>query len=93
MTPSASTGNIDADSTTDTFTIATANKWIQTMSDLTNDKVTFAHSLSGVAANTYGTNDATALAPNFGSTFEVPGYHVDAAGHITSATTHTVKIP
>lgn len=84
---------MDADNIVDTFTFATGNKWVQTTGDITNNRITFSHLLSGVTANTYGTNDATALAPQFGETFSVPGYTVDEAGHITSSSTHTVKIP
>ena len=90
---SDTTVEMDAENIVDTFTFATGNKWVQTTGDVTNDRITFSHILSGVTANTYGTNDATALAPQFGETFLVPGYTVDEAGHITSASTHTVKIP
>lgn len=93
VAPSNTAVEISADNITDTFTFATGNKWVQTTGDVTNDKITFSHILSGVTKNTYGTNDATALAPQFGDTFLVPGYAVDEAGHITSSSTHTVKIP
>ena len=93
VTPSTTAAEIEAENIVDTFTIATGNKWVQTTSDENNDKVTFSHKLSGVTASTYGTNSVTALEPKFGDTFEVPGYNVDEAGHITSSTTHTVKIP
>ena len=51
------------------------------------------HINSGVVAGTKGTNNATALTPAFGGTFYVPGFDVNATGHITSANAHTVKIP
>ena len=54
---------------------------------------TISHANSGVTAATYGTNNATALTPKFGETFTVNGFAVNASGHITSATSHTVKIP
>jgi hypothetical protein len=91
--PSTSEGNLEAENIVDTLTIATGNKWVQTTTDENNDKITFSHILSGVTKNTYGTNNTTALKPKFGDTFEVPGYSVDEAGHITSSTTHTVEIP
>ena len=93
VAPSNTAVEISADNITDTFTFATGNKWVQTTGDETNDKITFSHILSGVTKNTYGTNDTTALAPQFGDTFLVPGYAVDEAGHITSSSAHTVKIP
>lgn len=93
VAPSNTAVEMSADNITDTFTFATGNKWVQTTGDVTNDKITFSHILSGVTKNTYGTNDATALAPRFGDTFLVPGYAVDEAGHITSSSAHTVKIP
>lgn len=91
--PSTSEGNLVAENIVDTLTIATGNKWVQTTTDENNDKITFSHILSGVTKNTYGTNSSSAIEPKFGDTFEVPGYDVDEAGHITSSTTHTVKIP
>lgn len=54
---------------------------------------TFSHATSGVTAATYGTNSTTALTPGFGSTFSVPGFAVNTYGHVTSASSHTVKIP
>lgn len=84
---------MDADSIVDTFTFATGNKWVQTTGDVTNNKITFSHILSGVTAGEYGTDNNTALKPKFGDTFEVPGYKVDIAGHVTSSSEHTVMIP
>ena len=91
--PSSTPANLIAENIVDILTIATGNKWVQTTTDENNDKITFSHILSGVTKNTYGTNSANAIEPKFGDTFEVPGYDVDEAGHITSSTTHTVKIP
>ena len=51
------------------------------------------HVDSGVTAGTKGTNDTAAETPAFGATFKVPGFAVNAKGHITSANTHNVKIP
>ena len=51
------------------------------------------HTDSGVSANTYGTTSTSALTPSFGATFSVPGFTVNAKGHITAAGAHTVKIP
>ena len=51
------------------------------------------HATSGVTAGTKGTNNTTALTPAFGGTFNVIGLAVNDTGHITSANSHTVKIP
>ena len=93
VTPSSTSTDLVAENIVDTLTIATGNKWVQTTTDENNDRITFSHILSGVTKNTYGTNSSSAIEPKFGDTFEVPGYDVDEAGHITSSTTHTVKIP
>lgn len=52
---------------------------------------TISHAESGVVDGSYGPSaDQT---PGFGSTFPVPYVTVDAKGHVTEATSHTVKIP
>lgn len=58
-----------------------------------NGVVTISHNNSNVTANTYGTTATTALTPAFGATFSVPGFTVNALGHVTAAGAHTVKIP
>ena len=49
------------------------------------------HADSGATAGSYG--DSTAQTPNYGATFKVPYITVDAKGHITGISEHTVKIP
>lgn len=83
--------NIVADSTQDTLSIASGNKWIRIVADTTNDKLTFAHLTSTATAGNYG--DSTAQTPNFGSTFNVPYITIDVAGHVTGISAHTVTIP
>lgn len=52
---------------------------------------TISHAESGVIDGSYGPSaDQT---PGFGSTFPVPYATVDAKGHVTAMTSHTVKIP
>lgn len=46
---------------------------------------------SGVTATVYGPTENQT--PSYGSTFSVPSITVNAKGIVTSATTHTVKIP
>lgn len=59
----------------------------------TAGSVTLSHADSGVKDGTYGDDSETPLTPSFGSTFNVPGFAVNDKGHVTSASTHTVKIP
>jgi hypothetical protein len=63
---------LKADAKTDTFTIATGNKWVNVNGS--GKTVTFGHSLSGATAGTYGSNAKSAVVT------------VDAAGHVTGAT-------
>ena len=49
------------------------------------------HDNSGATAGAYG--DTSNKQPGFGSTFKVPSFTVDAKGHLTAASEHTVKIP
>lgn len=56
-----------------------------------NAKITINHDASGVTAGSYGlAADAT---PTYGATFNVPYVTVNAQGHVTSASNHTIKIP
>ena len=86
--------NVVADTSADTLTLATSNKWITILGNVTDDKITFGHRTSGVTATSYGlaqNEDITTLDAD--NIFEVPYFTVDAAGHITSASTKTVTIP
>lgn len=93
VNPSTTAINIDADNTADTFTIATGNKWVQTTSHPTNNKVTFSHVLSQVSATDYGVNAVDKLNLKFGDTFNIPQYTVDPAGHIIDSKTNTLTLP
>ena len=89
--------NIVAESTQDTFTINTGNKWIRTATTPGSDTMTFAHTLSPIStqANTkYGlVSDQTVQILDGDNTFEVPVFQFDEAGHIIFAETHTITIP
>ena len=67
---------LKADAKTDTFTVATGNKWVDVNGS--GKTVTLGHSLSGVTAGSYGANNKSAVVT------------VDAAGHVTSATTANI---
>ena len=49
------------------------------------------HANSNVSSGTYG--GTSGLTPNFGETFNVPKFTVDAKGHLTKASNGSVKIP
>lgn len=51
----------------------------------------YTHPASGATAGSYG--DSAAQTPAYGGTFKVPYVTVDANGHVTGISEHTVKIP
>lgn len=63
---------LKATAKTDTFIIATGNKWVDVNGS--GKTVTLGHSISGATAGTYGSNAKSAVIT------------VDAAGHVTGAT-------
>ena len=67
---------LKATAKTDTFTIATGNKWVEVNGS--GKTVTLGHSLSGVTAGSYGGAAKVAVVT------------VDAAGHITGASESTI---
>lgn len=67
----AADATISATTKTDTFSVASGNKWVDINSD--DKQINIGHSLSGVTAGTYG------------DTAKVAKVAVDAAGHVTSA--------
>lgn len=90
----ANTTQLAAAGGNEAFTFKTGNKWLTaagTNGTAGNDVLTIGHSLSGVTSGDYG--DSGNQTPGYGSTFKVPYISVDAAGHITGISTHTVKIP
>ena len=52
---------------------------------------TLSHANSGATAGSYG--DSGNQTPGYGSTFKVPYVTVNATGHVTDISEHTVKIP
>ena len=54
-------------------------------------EVSFSHNTSGATSGSYG--DSNNQTPSYGGTFKVPYVTVDAYGHITGISEHTVKIP
>lgn len=76
VTGAAADTTIAATAKTDTFSVASGNKWVDVGS--TGKQINIRHSLSGVAAGTTGAANS------------VPAITVDAAGHITKVEAKTI---
>lgn len=83
-------GTIEADTLTDTLTLAEGNKWINIAADATNDKITFSHYVNNF-------NETTGTAVDFnssGNSFTVVSNTThDEAGHLTGVTNTTFTLP
>lgn len=79
VTGAAADTTIAATTKTDTFSVASGNKWVDIGSN--GKQINIGHSLSGATAGTYG--DSTHVAK----------VAVDAAGHVTSAEQVAIKFP
>lgn len=79
VTGAAADTTIQATTKTDTFAVASGNKWVDVGSD--GKQINIGHSLSGATAGTYG--DGTHVAK----------VAVDAAGHVTSAEQVAIDFP
>ena len=76
VTGAAADTTIAATAKTDTFSVASGNKWVDVGSD--GKQINIGHSLSGVAAGTTGAANS------------VPAITVDVAGHITKVEAKTI---
>lgn len=76
VTGAAADTTIQATTKTDTFSVASGNKWVDVGSD--GKQINIGHSLSGVTAGTIGAANS------------VPAITVDAAGHITKVEAKTI---
>lgn len=76
VTGAAADTTIQATTKTDTFAVASGNKWVDVGSD--GKQINIGHSLSGVTAGTTGAANS------------VPAITVDAAGHITKVEAKTI---
>lgn len=88
------TATIEANSANEKLTIKAGNKWIQTGVTNSNtagsDVITLGHFVPASAISNLST---TAQTPAFGNTFNIPTINLDEAGHVTSVSNTTVKIP
>lgn len=76
VTGAATNTTIAATTKTDTFSVASGNKWVDVGSD--GKQINIGHSLSGVTAGTTGAANS------------VPAITVDTAGHITNVEAKTI---
>ena len=85
-------GTLEADNQVATFNITPNNRWITLHANADTDTLSIGHAFAGSdAGRLYG--DAIAQTPAFGSTFKVPYFGVDEAGHVKTQSEHTVTIP
>lgn len=84
-----------ADNTQDTLTLSASNKWIK-LDNQTEDTVKFGHSIptfeKGAANTQYGLGSNWTTSSS-STTFNVPNFKFDEAGHVISAQTCTVTLP
>lgn len=83
--------SIEADTVTDTITIAAGNRWIVLNGDETSGKIVIAHAVAD--AKTTTSTEIGDKTPKFGESFKVPVVSYDEMGHITKKDTYTVTIP
>ena len=83
----ANTFEAVADSTQDSMTITSANKWIRLAGE--EDKIQIAHAISAQTPITVGNET---LSPKFGDSFKIPRFTTDEAGHITAASDQTITL-
>lgn len=79
----------------DTFSVADNNTIYTGSSPIAVSSSTnvISHANSGVTAGTKGTTSTAQISLANGGSFSVPGFAVNATGHITTANAHTVKLP
>lgn len=87
-TPSKS--NIVAENTQDTLNINSGNKWIRMDTNATNDTLTIAHDIHSTSSTT---STKSLVSETAATTFDVPTYNFDDAGHYVSHDTKTITVP
>ena len=89
----AGTGDMVADGLVDKATFNTGNRWIYFTTDTNNDATVLRHAAAATTNNTTTVITNQETSPKFGSTFEVPRFSYDKAGHVSNDTSYTIKFP
>ena len=89
-TSTPTTANIVADKTQDDLTINSGNKWIRIDSNASADSLTISHDIHNTSSTT---SEQTLSSETAVTTFEVPTYSFDKAGHYISHDTKTITMP
>lgn len=84
------TANVVADTTQDTLAINSGNKWIRIDTDATGDSLTIRHDVHETSDTT---STQTLVSETGVTTFNIPTYTFDKAGHYTSHDTKTITVP
>ena len=90
-------GTLVADSTVDSWTLASQNKWLRVAADPTNDKITIGHSYSTQEARDFDEDVSIATAldgtEQTDNKIVLPVLKTDNAGHVIDHSTNTFYIP
>lgn len=87
-------GLLEADSTTDTWTLASQNKWIDIKANVNDDTITIGHKYSPLKAWSFTPNASDALkTKNTDNSFTIPTFTTDNTGHIVSSGSVTYYVP
>lgn len=86
----AKTQNIVAENTQDELAINSGNEWIRIDTDATNDILTISHDIHKTSTST---SDQSLSSEETVTTFDVPTYSFDDAGHYVSHDTKTITVP
>lgn len=90
----SSEGLLEADSTTDTWTLASQNKWIDIKANVNDDTITIGHKYSPLKAWSFTPDASDALkTKNTDNSFTIPTFTTDNAGHIISSGSVTYYVP
>lgn len=85
-------GELEAKTPIDNFTLDTGNKWIQFNSDTNAKTITISHGPAGEASVLQSENIID-NSPSFGGIIKVPYIDYDEAGHIKSSGIRTITLP
>ena len=87
-------GLLEADNTTDTWTLSSQNKWIDIKANADEDAISIGHKYSPLKAWSFTPDASDALkTKNTDNSFTIPTFTTDNAGHIISSDSVTYYVP